>query len=226
MREILGKRRRSLLARLRGGGGPRPEAPPAAPARAVAWGWPVLPGAGTRRDGSCGCPRGADCPVPGAHPEDPGLLAATTDPRMVGWWWTSRPHAPLLLATGGRAPCALSLPAAVGPAAVAELARRHVTPGPVVAGPTRWALLVTPYELPELGELLHAQDGVPSSLRFHGAGGYLPLPPSVTAAGGVRWEREPVMEDGRVLLPGAAELLDVLVAAGTLAPDPGSRLAY
>ncbi|TFV32495.1 hypothetical protein E4K10_21085 [Streptomyces sp. T1317-0309] len=43
-------------------------------------------------------------------PFDPGLLAATTDERMVRWWWGNRPSAPIVLATGGRAPCAVSLP--------------------------------------------------------------------------------------------------------------------
>ncbi len=45
----------------------------------------------------CACPD-PECVVPGAHPFD-RALAATTDPRMVRWWWTQRPDAPVLLAT-------------------------------------------------------------------------------------------------------------------------------
>ncbi|MCG7525125.1 bifunctional DNA primase/polymerase, partial [Streptomyces sp. OfavH-34-F] len=109
MREILGRRRRNG----RRGGSARLDA---ALTCATHWQWPVVPGAGLREAGGrgdrgCACPD-PECAVPGAHLFDPGLLAATTDARMVRWWWTNRPAAPVLLATGGRAPCALSLPAA------------------------------------------------------------------------------------------------------------------
>ncbi|MCF6522114.1 bifunctional DNA primase/polymerase [Streptomyces sp. JJ36] len=174
-----------------------------------------------------------ECPVPGAHPVDPVLLAATTDARMVRWWWTERPDASLLLATGAtadgrRSPCALSLPAAAGRRALDDFDRLGVRLGPVLATPTRCALLVQPYELPELGELLYAQDWVPSSLRFHGDGGYVPLPPTATGSGQVHWERRPVVDPGRHTpwLPRMETLLDVLVEASAATPDTGSRLAY
>lgn len=240
MREILGRRRRLRLGRR--GGTARLDA---ALTCATAWQWPVLPGVGLQAAGGrgergrgCACPD-PECAVPGAHPFDPGLLAATTDARMVRWWWTNRPTAPLLLATGGRAPCALSLPAVAGARALAELDRMGMRLGPVVATPTRWSLLVAPYTLERLGELLHAQDWVPSSLRFHGEGGYLVLPPSETGTGQVRWERAPerVSRPGsgggaqvRVVaspwLPDVGALLDALVEASNSAPDGGSRLAY
>ena len=73
--------------------------------------------------------------------------------------------------------------------------------GPVVATPTRWSLLVAPYSLEQLGELLYAKDWVPSSLRFHGEGGYLVLPPSETACGQVRWERAPLPGSAAPWLP-------------------------
>ncbi|MEV0747194.1 bifunctional DNA primase/polymerase [Streptomyces sp. NPDC050273] len=243
MREILGRRRRLRLGR--GGGTARLDA---ALTCATAWQWPVLPGvglqaAGGRGERGCACPD-PECAVPGAHPFDPGLLAATTDDRMVRWWWSNRPTAPLLLATGGRAPCALSLPAVAGARALAELDRMGMRLGPVVATPTRWSLLVAPYTLERLGELLHAQDWVPSSLRFHGEGGYLVLPPSETGAGQVRWERAPERASrpdagggapvraasSRAVaspwLPDVGALLDALVEASNSAPDGGSRLAY
>jgi len=164
--------------------------------------------------------------VPGAHPFDPGLLAATTDARMVRWWWTNRPDAPVLLATGGCAPCALSLPATAGVRALEEFDRLGLRTGPVIATPTRFVLLVAPYDLEELGELLYAQDWVPSSLRFHGEGGYVPLPPSRTGGGQVGWERPPTLVGGVPWLPRMEPLLDVLVRASAAVPDTGSRLAY
>lgn len=194
---------------------------PTTPGAAAATGLPASSATST----VCAC-RDPRCPVPGAHPGDPELLAATTDPRMVRWWWTNRPTAPLLLATGGRGVSALSLPATAGGRALAELDRQGVRTGPVVATPTRFALLVQPYDLAELGELLHAQDWVPSSLRFHGDGGYLVLPPSVTGSGRVRWERKPEETRGTVWLPTLHTLLEVLVTASAAEPDTGSRLAY
>lgn len=145
---------------------------------ATAWQWPVLPGVAPdpQGRGGCGCPD-PECTVPGAHPFDPALLAATTDERMVRWWWTNRPTAPIVLATGGQAPCAVSLPALAASRALGALDHMGMRLGPVVASSTRWALLVKPYSFEQLGELLYAKDFVPGSLRFHGEGGYLALPP-------------------------------------------------
>ncbi|WP_190140566.1 bifunctional DNA primase/polymerase [Streptomyces longispororuber] len=158
----------------------------------------------------CACPD-PECVVPGAHPLDPGLLAATTDERMVRWWWTNRPGAPILLATGGRAPCAVSLPAAAGARALAALDLAGVRLGPVVATPARCFVLVAPYSMERLGELLYAKDRVPGSLRFHGEGGYIPLPPSETGQGQARWERAP--------LPGSAVRRPGKGGATAPAPD-------
>lgn len=217
---------------------------------ATVWRWPVLPGVGraagaagstaaTTATGTgtatgvgtavdsvrCACPD-PDCVVPGAHPFDPGLLAATIDARMVAWWWARRPSAPVLLATGGAAPCAVSLPAAAAARAVVRLDAQGMRLGPIVATPTRWSLLVAPYSLERLGELLYAKAQVPSSLRFHGEGGYLLLPPSAASGGGqVRWEREPA-KAGKPWLPEVEEVVDALVEASSGAPGGGSRLAY
>ncbi|GGZ04935.1 bifunctional DNA primase/polymerase [Streptomyces nitrosporeus] len=228
MREILGRRRRRRTRRAA-----RSARLDAALTCATVWRWPLVPGvatatAGTRgeRGRGCACPD-PGCAVPGAHPFDPGLLAATTDERMVRWWWGNRPTAPLVLATGGRAPCALSLPAVAGARALAALDAGGLRVGPVVATPTRWSLLVAPYGLERLGELLHEKDWVPSSLRFHGEGGYLVLPPSEVGTGQVRWERSPRPgRQGVPWLPDVEVVLDALVEASTGAPGDGSRLAY
>ncbi|AEN11256.1 MULTISPECIES: bifunctional DNA primase/polymerase [unclassified Streptomyces] len=227
MREILGRRRRRRLRRTA-----RSARLDAALTCATVWRWPLLPGVGLATTGTrgergrgCACPD-PECVVPGAHPFDPGLLAATTDARMVRWWWTNRPTAPLVLATGGQAPCALSLPAVAGARAVAALDAMGLRLGPVVATPTRWSLLVAPYTLERLGELLHSKDWVPSSLRFHGEGGYLVLPPSEVGTGQVRWERHPSAGPVAPWLPDVEAVLDALVEASTGAPGDGSRLAY
>lgn len=227
MREILGRRRRHRPRRK--GSSAQLEAALTCATRRK---WPVLPGAGPAagavrggRGPGCAC-HDPECAVPGAHPLDPGLLAATTDERMVRWWWTTRPAAPVLLATGGRAPSALSLPAVAGARALTALDGMGLRLGPVVATPTRWSLLVAPYSLERLGELLNAQDRVPSSLRFHGEGGYLLLPPSEVDAGQVRWERAPAEGDAVPWLPDVESVLDALVEASDGAPDGGSRLAY
>lgn len=227
MREILGMRRR---LRFRRNG--RTEQLDAALTCATEWQWPVLPGVGLKAAGSrgdrgrgCACPD-PECVVPGAHPFDPGLLAATTDARMVRWWWTNRPDAPVVMATGGRAPCAVSLPAVAGARALSVLDGWGMRLGPVVATPTRFALLVAPYGMEQLGELLYTKDSVPSSLRFHGEGGYLMLPPSVGGNGQVRWERAPLAGSARPWLPDVEAVVDALVDASAAAPGGGSRLAY
>ncbi|NBE51431.1 bifunctional DNA primase/polymerase [Streptomyces boluensis] len=220
MREILGRRRK--LRSKRSGG--RSDQIRAALTFATAWQWPVLPGVGPKQTGApgCACPD-ADCTVPGEHPFDPGLLAATTDERMVRWWWTNRPTAPIVMATGAPGPCAVSLPALAAARALTALDRAGVRIGPVVAAPDRWFLLVAPYSLAELGELLYAKDWVPGSLRFHGEGGYVVLPPSETGQGQVRWERAPLPGSASPWVPGVEAVLDVLVETltrtGVSAPE-------
>ncbi|MFC4034074.1 bifunctional DNA primase/polymerase [Streptomyces polygonati] len=229
MREILGRRRKVSLQR-KG----RTALLNAVLTYAEQWKWRVVPGVGYDRRGNwragdeqtCACPR-PNCPVPGAHPLDPGLLAATHDPRMVRWWWTSRPEAPVVLATGDQVSAA-SVPAAAGELALAAIEKLGVRLGPVIATPTRYVFLVAPYSLAELGELLDSQDWVPTSLRYHGDGGYVPLPAVVGAGTGQpRWVREPVAgpDESSPWLPGIASLVDALVRAGRTAPD-GDRLTY
>ncbi|MEW1817873.1 bifunctional DNA primase/polymerase [Streptomyces diastaticus] len=232
MREILGRRRKFRSRRTRG------SAPAACPelshptdqpdltgvaVAAIHRHWPVVPGARLTPASptGCGCPD-PECALPGDHPADMGLLAATTDERMVRWWWSERPAAPVLLATG-RGASAVSLPAAAAARALAALDRTGVPTGPVLATRDRWALLVAPYSLPRLGELLYVKDHVPGSLRFHGEGGYLLLPPSAENTGRVRWERPPSETPGGRSLPEVGTVLDALVdtlnARGVNAPD-------
>ncbi|WP_354641450.1 bifunctional DNA primase/polymerase [Kitasatospora camelliae] len=191
---------------------------------AVGHGWPVVPGARTVRGGRGPCSCGdRDCHLPGAHPADPALEAATTDPRMVRWWWERRaPGAPVLLATG-RTVCAVSLPATAGGWLLDHFAALGVPYGPVLATPGRHVLLVAPYTLDELGGLLAEKTWVPGSLRYHGTGGYVVLPPSRTGAGPVHWVQPP--RAGDAWLPQVSTLLGGLIAASCAAPN-GSRLPF
>ncbi|MCG6494528.1 bifunctional DNA primase/polymerase [Kitasatospora sp. A2-31] len=183
----------------------------AALAAAVDHRWPVVPGT-LLRGGRCSC-GDEDCPVPGAHPHDPPLLAATTDARMVRWWWERQPDAPVLAATG-RTVSAVSLPAAAGARALAYLAALRLPLGPVLALPGRYALLVAPYSLEVLGEMLAQLPWVPGSLRYHGPGGFLALPPGGGTGGRVRWVLAPrPAADGGVWLPQVGPLLGELVEA-------------
>ncbi|WP_225844945.1 bifunctional DNA primase/polymerase [Streptomyces sp. HPF1205] len=230
MREILGRRRKLSLQLQRKG---RAALLNAALTYAEQWKWRVVPGVGFDRRGAwrtagpvpCACPH-PSCPVPGVHPLDPGLLAATRDPRMVRWWWTNRPDAPVVLATGDEVSAA-SLPAAAGARALDAIEELGFRLGPVVATPTRYVFLVAPYRFAELGELLDSQEWVPTSLRYHGDGGYVALPPYSSSAGQLRWVRPPVVEPGGTApwLPRLGTLVDAMVRAGRTAPD-GDRLTY
>lgn len=248
MREILGRRRKISLRRKE-----RTAYLDAALTYAERWQWRVVPGVGVDGPGArrpagapaCGCGR-PNCPVPGVHPVEPGLLAATRDPRMVRWWWTRRPDAPVVLATGDRVSAA-SLPAVAGARALEAMESLGCRLGPVVATPTRYVFLVAPYSLAELGELLDSQDWVPTSLRYHGDGGCVALPPAGGQPGPLKWVRQPVVpivpvaavRAARMVdavkavrnaertpwLPRIDTLVDALVRAGRTAPD-GDRLRY
>lgn len=144
---------------------------------------------------------------------------------MVRWWWERQsPDAPVLAATGGTV-SAVSLPEAAGARALAYLGALRLPLGPVLALPGRYALLVAPYSLEALGEMLAQLPWVPGSLRYHGTGGFLPLPPGGGAGGRVRWVLAPrPAVDGGVWLPQVGPLLGELVEA-TVRLDSG-RSAY
>jgi len=104
----------------------------------AAMGWPVCAGAyppGRSHDAgemsrSCSCDR-IGCPAPGAHPISPTWqMQATADPALAGRWWAVQPEANVILVTG-RVFDVLDVPARVGQAALAQMERSGVQPGPV-----------------------------------------------------------------------------------------------
>jgi hypothetical protein len=117
----------------------------------------------------------------------------------------------------------VSLPALAAARALTALDHAGMRLGPVVASPTRWSILVRPYSMEQLGELLYAKDFVPGSLRFHGQGGYIALPPSGTGAGPIRWERAPLPGSASPWVPDVEAVVDAAVEAltrtGVSAPE-------
>jgi|HigsolmetaAR201D_1030396.scaffolds.fasta_scaffold34992_1 hypothetical protein len=177
--------------------------------RYASHGWTVTPGACLARHRFV-CGR-AGCPTTGCHPAlEHWEELASSDPARVASWWRLRPHS-ILLATG-RSFDVLEVPAYLGRYALDEVRPRlgrHLAErvrGPVAATPTgRWMILVGPGETlrPELDESLYV-------IR-HGAGSWIPAPPTRLPEGPVRWVRSP--EETRWRLPDPRHVQEVLLEA-------------
>jgi hypothetical protein len=146
-------------------------------------GWDVVPGACLSGSSSAGSPRFV-CEEPGCHAIacHPAVTdwaaAAGHDVPAVRKWWRQQPRA-VLLATG-RAFDAVEVPAELGRFAVSQVQ------GPVAVAPTgHWLFLVRPGQ-PLRPELLGRVDVV-----RHGRGSWIAAPPTVLAAGRMRWEVPP-----------------------------------
>ncbi|GIE76190.1 DNA primase [Actinoplanes philippinensis] len=163
--------------------------------RYAAHGWAVTPGAhltGDRFD----CGRTA-CDITGCHPALDSWAASTgDDPARISAWWRRRPYT-VLLPTGDTFD-ALEVPASLGTHGPAS--------GPVaVTAAGRWIFLVRPGSTLR-PELEHRLDVV-----RHGAGSWIPAPPSRMPEGPVRWEIHPARTQWR--LPASDEVQDRLAAA-------------
>lgn len=179
--------------------------------RYIEHGWAVTPGACLAgRRFVCGRP---GCPIMSCHPaieawED----SASTDVARVAAWWRRRPHT-VLLVTGG-AFDVLEVPAALG-LRVLGAARLHAgvlgqdragARGPLAVAPGgRWMFLVRPGE-PLRPELENRLDVV-----RHGAGSWIPAPPSRMPEGPVRWAVSP--EQTQWSLPPSVPVQSMLVDA-------------
>ncbi|GGN80107.1 DNA primase [Actinoplanes lobatus] len=171
--------------------------------RYAAHGWPVMPGSyltGNRFD--CGRP---GCPITGCHPAiDSWVTSATDDPARITDWWRRHPYTVLL--TTGTAFDVLEVPASLG--------RHGPDAGPVAVTPAgSWMFLVQPGTAlrPELERRL--------DVVRHGTGSWIPVPPSRTADGPVRWEVPPGRSQWR--LPDSARVQERLVIALGPARRPG-----
>lgn len=199
--------------------------------RYTALGWPVCQGAHPPRakpgfagsGRACSCDR-IGCPAPGAHPVSPvWQLQATADPVAAARQWAATPEANVILVTG-RVFDVLDVPAPAGLAALAELERAGVAPGPVAATTGRVLFFVAtrgaPAEPDEWWschlDCAPDEDIQPGGLRWHCRDSYIPAPPSRDGMGlAAHWIHEP---EGRPL-PDAVRLLEYLAdASGEVSP--------
>lgn len=180
--------------------------------------WPVAPGITLVRDDRmllvCSCGR-ADCPTPGAHPGNPWWRAqATTDPGTIRWWWTARPHAPILVPTGHSFDV-LDVSEAAGYGAVKRLESLGLRLGPVLStGDGRIQFFVVPGAGPDVENIMRGTDWTGSQLDIEcrGEGDFVFLPPSRLGMGRhTRWIREPSGDSRR--LPDARALLTSIAYA-------------
>lgn len=179
--------------------------------------WHVVPGTSLelvddRERCSCGA---ADCASPGAHPTGPDWAErATGSAAGARRLWAPAPGASVLLPTG-RAFDALDVPETAGYHALARLERQGVALGPVLRTPTqRLVFLVRPGAADAIPVALRASGWSPAALELvaHGAGDYLPAPPTRLGSGGrVLWVRQPTAANR--WLPEFTELLGALAYA-------------
>ena len=197
-----------------------------AAAEYAALGWPVCLGAyapdrprhHAEMLRACSCDR-IGCPAPGAHPMSPAWqVQATSDPALVGRWWMTRPQANVILATG-RTFDVLDVPGAAGSAALAQMDRSAVRPGPVAISAGDRALFFvatrgTPADEDEWWSChLDCEPEVDTQvagLRWHCRDSYVLAPPSRDGkAFTAHWLRPP--DDGS--LPDGLRLLGFLADA-------------
>lgn len=175
----------------------------------LAWrGWPVLPGtypAGSDWAGRAGTENTGPVPVHQDWQERIG-----TKPEQVAAWWTGRPYS-LLVATGVVLD-AIEVDDSLGRKAASVL-RTYGMPVPIVATPAgRWLFLTKP------GRPLRRELAAEEQVVLHGAGSYVPLPPSSFEHGVVHWRVKPEVCGWR--LPESAvvqeAIADALATPGTL----------
>jgi Bifunctional DNA primase/polymerase, N-terminal len=201
-------------------------------------GWPVVPGAVPRDDGSrhhhlrpsltprdavretgraCSCDR-IGCPAPGAHPVSAAWqIEASRDPAEVARWWRERPDASIILVTG-RVFDVLDVPAAAGTAALGRMDRSPAGTGPVaLTADDRALFFVTTRGAPaDEDEWWSCHlDCEPDSfdpvatLRWHCRDSYVVAPARGARGHAAHWVRDPRVHP----LPDGLRLLEFLADA-------------
>ncbi|WP_436493318.1 bifunctional DNA primase/polymerase [Actinokineospora sp. HUAS TT18] len=144
-------------------------------------GWPVLPGTyptGAHWAGRDGVEDTGPVPVHRDWEDRIGTKA-----EQVATWWTGRPYT-LLLATG-RVYDAIEVDDDLGRRAAGVL-RSVGIPVPIIATPERrWHFLTL------TGSALHRDLAADPSIKLHGAGSWISLPPSPFQQGVVHWRVKP-----------------------------------
>lgn len=150
-------------------------------------GWPIFPVAWIREDGLCTCGR-STCRSPGKHPwaaaAPNGFKDASRNPHLVRAWWKKWPNANIGVATGlasGLVVVDID-PRNQGDLDLEELEARHGklpdTPMSLTGGGGQYYFFACPEEGFAPGKLAGGID-------IKADGGYVVLPPSNHASGGV-----------------------------------------
>jgi hypothetical protein len=144
-------------------------------------GWSVMPGtypAGSQWVGAAESRPDGPSPI-----HDDWADRLDTPAEQVADWWNGGPYS-LLVATG-TALDAIEVDAELGRRTTAVL-RAQGLPVPIAATPAgRWLFLTTS------GQRLHTSLEADKDLVLHGAGGWIPLPPSAFLHGIVHWRVRP-----------------------------------
>lgn len=145
-------------------------------------GWAVMPGtypAGSQWAGGIGV-ASQDGPSP-VHNDWADRIGAPAD--KVGDWWNGGPYS--LLAATGTVLDAIEVGADLG-RRTTEVLRAKGLPVPIAATPTgRWLFLI------KSGQRLHTSLAEYSDVVLHGAGSWIPLPPTAFQHGIVHWRVRP-----------------------------------
>ncbi|MFE0021841.1 bifunctional DNA primase/polymerase [Amycolatopsis sp. NPDC059021] len=178
----------------------------------LAWrGWPVLPGTSPAPITGEGDDLTWRRPVP-VH--DDWRERIGTHAHEVATWFSDRTHS-LLVATGTVLD-AIEVDDELGKRA-ARLLRALGHPAPIVAMPNgRWLFLTT------VADHVPGQLAARATIQWHGAGSWIPLPPSPFQHGVVHWRVKPEVCGWQ--LPDAAEVHDVLVRALRGEATPSAQL--
>lgn len=162
-------------------------------------GWPVVPGTFPVDARWCGRDEHDEAgPVP-VHPDWHDRLAGYA--RQVGAWWSGGTPYGLLVATGVVVD-AFEVDAALG-RRVATALRALDVPVPIVATPDRrWFFLTAP------GHRAFPEATGAAEVTFHGAGSWVPLPPTTFPHGLAHWRVKPEVCGWR--LPASELVYDAL----------------
>lgn len=159
--------------------------------------WPVLPGAFLDR-GRYSC--GPMCPTVACHPAVEGQPGdARYERDELEQWWAAAAFSVLFVT--GAAFDVIEVPAALGAAALPA-----APPGPVAVNPNgHWMFFVAP------GDALRPELASRVDMVLHGAGSWVPAPPTYTPLGRVRWEVAPEAVEWR--LPWTYAVQNAIVGA-------------
>lgn len=171
----------------------------------AARGWPVLPGtypANSRWLGRDGADARGPVPIHHDWRERDWQEQVDSRPDRVASWWSDRPYS-LLVATGPAVE-AIEVDADLGRRTAVALRGLDVLV-PIVATPEgRWYLLTRG------GQRLCNELDTDPSVRLHGAGSWVPMPPTTFPHGAVHWRVKPQVCGW--LLPDPERVQDALCA--------------